>query len=57
MNLPFYAFLRRERGLGFAVASVPLHFVHFACGGVGFAYVWLDARRAALRGTTDRAAA
>jgi GT2 family glycosyltransferase len=57
LNRPFYAFLRRERGLGFAVASVPLHLVHLACGGVGFVYAWLDARRAARRETADRAAA
>ena len=32
-NLPFYRFLYRLRGLGFALGCAPLHFVHHLCGG------------------------
>lgn len=45
LNREFYGFLRRERGLGFAVACFPVHLVHFACGGLGFAYGRLVPRR------------
>jgi glycosyltransferase involved in cell wall biosynthesis len=34
LNGPFYAFLTRKRGLGFAAASVPLHLVYYGCCGV-----------------------
>jgi GT2 family glycosyltransferase len=44
LNWRFYDFLRRERGLAFAVASVPLHVVHLCCGGLGFAWAWLERR-------------
>lgn len=36
LNLPFYRFLARHRGIGFAVRSVPWHFVHYLqCGLAG----------------------
>ncbi len=38
LNLPLYGFLRRERGLSFAIASFPVHLVHLACSGLGFLY-------------------
>ena len=47
LNRGFYGFLRRERGLGFALAAVPLHVLYFLCGGVGLAYAWLRLRLAA----------
>jgi glycosyltransferase involved in cell wall biosynthesis len=34
LNAPFYQFLLRKRGLGFAVASVPLHLVYYGCCGL-----------------------
>jgi len=40
LNWRFYAFLRRARGTAFAVASVPLHLLHFMCGGLGFLWAW-----------------
>ena len=46
LNRGFYGFLRRERGVGFALASFPLHLLHFACSGLGFAYGRLAPRRA-----------
>lgn len=49
LNRRFYDFLALRRGLLFALASVPVHVVHFACGGLGFAYVWLETRLGAGR--------
>jgi glycosyltransferase involved in cell wall biosynthesis len=40
LNWRLYDFLRRTRGFGFALACVPLHLLHFACGGLGFAWAW-----------------
>jgi glycosyltransferase involved in cell wall biosynthesis len=34
LNGAFYRFLVRKRGVGFAVASVPIHFVYYGCCGV-----------------------
>ena len=42
LNRDFYGFLRRERGLSFALACFPLHLLYFVCGGVGFVYAWLS---------------
>ena len=44
LNRHFYDFLARARGLLFALASIPVHLVHFACGGLGFGYAWLETR-------------
>jgi glycosyltransferase involved in cell wall biosynthesis len=38
LNRGLYAFLYRERGLGFALACVPLHVLYFLCSGAGFVY-------------------
>ncbi|HXJ34472.1 MAG TPA: glycosyltransferase family 2 protein [Candidatus Eisenbacteria bacterium] len=40
LNGRFYGFLQRARGTAFAVACVPLHLLHFACGGFGFLWAW-----------------
>ncbi len=37
LNWPFYRFLSRKRGTGFAAASIPLHLVYFACCGLSVA--------------------
>ncbi|HMB69178.1 MAG TPA: glycosyltransferase family 2 protein [bacterium] len=37
LNLDFYGFLLRKRGLFFAAASVPLHWLYFFYSGVAFA--------------------
>jgi len=42
LNWRFYDFLRRARGIGFALACVPLHVLHFACGGLGFVWAWAE---------------
>jgi glycosyltransferase involved in cell wall biosynthesis len=34
LNAPFYRFLARNRGWGFAAASVALHYVYYCCCGV-----------------------
>jgi hypothetical protein len=44
LNRRFYDFLAHERGLAFALASIPVHVIHLACGGLGFAYAWLETR-------------
>ena len=49
LNRDFYDFLARARGAVFALASIPVHLVHFACGGAGFAYVWVERRVGMLR--------
>ncbi len=49
LNHRFYDFLARERGLRFALGSIPVHLVHFACGGLGFAYAWLETRLGGAR--------
>jgi hypothetical protein len=49
LNRGFYAFLRRERGVGFALAAFPLHVLYFVCGGVGLAWAWLRLRLSAPR--------
>lgn len=46
LNLPFYALLTRRRGPLFAIASLPLHWLHFIVGGAGFAWgLWRHLRR------------
>jgi hypothetical protein len=47
LNRPFYAFLRRERGMAFALAAFPLHVLYFVSGGVGLAWAWLKLRLSA----------
>jgi GT2 family glycosyltransferase len=34
LNRDFYSFLRRRRGAGFALASLPLHLIYYTCCGV-----------------------
>jgi glycosyltransferase involved in cell wall biosynthesis len=34
LNFGFYRFLARRRGWGFALASIPLHYVYFCCCGL-----------------------
>lgn len=40
-NLPFYAFLRRTGGLGFALACVPVHLLYYVLNGVCVVFGWL----------------
>lgn len=56
LNLDFYRFLRRTRGVGFALASVPLHLIYFICCGIGAAYAWLNPTDWAARGVHRDAA-
>ena len=37
LNLPFYAFLRKKKGVGFSLRTVPWHAAYAACSGLGFA--------------------
>jgi GT2 family glycosyltransferase len=41
LNRDLYRYLAARRGVGFALASIPLHLLYFACSGVGFALAWI----------------
>jgi GT2 family glycosyltransferase len=41
VNRDLYRYLAARRGLGFALASIPLHLLYFVCSGAGFALAWL----------------
>jgi glycosyltransferase involved in cell wall biosynthesis len=41
VNRRIFGFLRRERGIAFALACVPLHLLYFLYSGLSFGYVWL----------------
>jgi glycosyltransferase involved in cell wall biosynthesis len=41
LNRRLFAFLRRERGLRFALACVPLHLLYFLYSGLSYGYVWV----------------
>lgn len=45
LNRNFYGFLARRRGLGFALACIPLHLLYFTCSGLGYAWGSLRAGR------------
>jgi GT2 family glycosyltransferase len=47
LNRELYRFLRRERGVAFALACFPLHLLHLACSGLGFVYARSAPRRRA----------
>jgi hypothetical protein len=46
LNRELYGFFRRERGLAFTLACVPLHLLYFLCSGVGFIFGWLTSSAA-----------
>jgi GT2 family glycosyltransferase len=49
LNRDLYAWLAARRGIGFALAGVPLHLLYFVCSGTGYALAWaghLAGRRA-----------
>jgi hypothetical protein len=41
VNIPLYAFFRRERGLLFALGVIPLHMLYYLNNGLAVAYGWL----------------
>ena len=47
VNLDFYRFLTRRRGLGFAIRSFPLHTVYYLCCGFSVAIALIIARLSA----------
>lgn len=49
LNAALYRFFYRERGLGFALACVPLHTLYFACSGAGYVYGSLTAPTDGIR--------
>jgi glycosyltransferase involved in cell wall biosynthesis len=54
VNRRLFLFLLRERGLGFALACVPLHVLYYLCCGLGFGYVWVRSLLAPARRDGDR---
>jgi hypothetical protein len=42
LNRDFLAFLWRQRGPGFAIASVPLHLLYFLCSGLSYLFVRVE---------------
>jgi GT2 family glycosyltransferase len=44
LNRDLYAFFFRQRGLLFAGACIPLHFLYYLCSGFSYLYVWIDFR-------------
>jgi hypothetical protein len=42
LNRDLYTFFYRQRGLRFALASVPLHLLQYLCSGLSYAYVWIE---------------
>jgi GT2 family glycosyltransferase len=49
LNAPFYRFLARARGPGFALAAIPWHWLYFLYASAAFAYVMLGAQLGAAR--------
>jgi glycosyltransferase involved in cell wall biosynthesis len=51
LNRDFYGFLRRRRGLGFALGSIPMHWFYFGYGALGLAlgFTAASARRRVRR--------
>jgi GT2 family glycosyltransferase len=41
LNRRLFGFLRRQRGIAFALACVPLHILYFLYSGLSLGYVWL----------------
>lgn len=55
LNRTLFAFLWRERGLGFAIGCVPLHLLYFICSGLSYLFVRLDLQlRSMKRARTTR---
>lgn len=48
LNRDLYGFFRQQRGVYFAAACLPLHWLYYLCGGLSYLYVWLSVRRAKL---------
>jgi glycosyltransferase involved in cell wall biosynthesis len=44
LNRDLYTFFVRQRGLLFAAAAIPLHFLYYIYGGLTYGYVWLEFR-------------
>ncbi len=41
LNRDLFAFLRRQRGLRFALGCVPLHLLYFVSSGASYVYAWI----------------
>ncbi|MBF0555075.1 MAG: glycosyltransferase family 2 protein [Nitrospirae bacterium] len=51
LNLPLYTFFCRKRGLLFALATVPLHFLYYFYSGAAFAVCWILYKTGILKGS------
>lgn len=49
LNRTLFAFLWRERGLGFAIGCVPLHFLYFIYSGLSYLFVRVDLQLRSMR--------
>ncbi|MGH7542580.1 MAG: glycosyltransferase family 2 protein [Gemmatimonadota bacterium] len=47
LNLDLYRFYLRRGGVGFAIGAIPMHWLHYLCGGVAF--VWGGLAHASAR--------
>ncbi len=45
LNASLFRFLAHNSGVGFAIGAFPVHLLHLVCGGIGFAWGTLEARR------------
>lgn len=52
LNRDLYTFFYEQQGLGFALACVPLHLLHYLCSGLSYSYVWTEFQ---VRGRWKRA--
>jgi len=51
LNRPLFAFLARQRGLGFALACVPLHLLYFLYSALSYLFVRVEVQ---LKGKVAR---
>lgn len=49
LNRTLFAFLWKERGLGFAIGCVPLHLLYFAYSGLSYLFVRVDLQLRSMR--------
>jgi glycosyltransferase involved in cell wall biosynthesis len=53
LNRDFYRFLTRQRGLAFAVAAFPLHYLYFCCCGISVAIAHVIKHRPSRQGSAE----
>ncbi|MCS6926165.1 MAG: glycosyltransferase family 2 protein [Candidatus Binatia bacterium] len=56
LNWRLFAFFARRRGLAFACLCVPLHMLHYCCGGIGYLWSWGTFQAARIRSICSKQA-